>query len=86
MEITAAEQIEMIEDVIEIIECFADGVTRIKWIYLAVSRIKNSGEPTKKFGHGDIRLAIAIIWSRVEQHRLARAVKIVITAPQVTVQ
>ena len=70
--VAATEQVEVVEDVVEIVEDLAYPVARIQRPGLAVGRLEVGAEAAEQLGHGQVRLAIAMVDGGIEDHRLAR--------------
>lgn len=86
IEVTSTKQIQMIQNVIKIVESFANGIARVKWVGFLVGSIEGCRKAAKKFGHGKICLTVAVIYCRIEQHWLPGRIESVIAAPEITVQ
>ena len=71
---------------IEVIQILAHTVTGIERPGLAVGRVEARRETAEEFGHGDIRLAIAVVHRRVEDHRFVVRGRRGIAAPEIAVQ
>src|SRR5437868_967777 len=81
--VTAAEQIEMIEHVIQVIERLARGVAGVERPGLAIGGVEARGKSAEQFAHGDIGLAVAEVHRRVEDHRLAARGAGGVAAPEI---
>ena len=64
--VAAAKKIQVVQNMIEVINMFTDIITGIQRIIIAVSGIKIGWKAAEKFGHGDIRFAIAVIDCGIE--------------------
>jgi len=86
IEVASTKQVQMIQNVIKIIESFANGIAGVKWVDFLVGSIEGRRKAAKKFGHGKICFTVAVIYRWIEQYWLSGRIESVIAAPEIAVQ
>ena len=81
-----AEQVQVIQHVIEVVELAASAGTRVQRKLRVIRGIECRSEAPEQARHGDIRLAIAVVDRRIENDRRAVGEPRAIAAPKVAVQ
>ena len=64
--IAPAEEVEVIELVVEVVKRFADFKTLIQGEFLLVCLVKRGGKSPKHIGEGKVRLTVAVITGRIK--------------------
>ena len=85
-QVSAAEQVEVIQHVIQVVKADAPLVARRQGPGRFVGRIELGGEATKQLCHSKICFPVAEVHGRIEEHGFAGLEGTPIAAPQVTVQ
>ena len=83
--VAAAEQIEVVEHVIQVVEVLAHRVTRVERPGFLVGGVEGGRVSAELLGHRQIHLAVAIVDGRVEQDRFLLDIAVV-APPQIAVQ
>ncbi|CDH46496.1 hypothetical protein BN874_470003 [Candidatus Contendobacter odensis Run_B_J11] len=84
--VAAAEQIEMVENVIQVVQRPPLRIAGSQRQRLPIGDVKGFRETAEQFGHRQVRLAVALVNRRIEDHRLAIRRAIGIAAPKIAVQ
>jgi len=73
--VAAAEQVEVIEDMIQVVQHFTACIARINVPAVAIGLVKTITESAEQLGHGQVCLAITVVDGRIKDHRFAVAVR-----------
>src|SRR5215472_4398888 len=84
--VPAAEEVGVVQHVVEVVELGAQRRARRQRRGALVSAIKGWAKATEKTGHGKIGLAVAVIDRGIEHHRFPRSAREPVSAPQIPVQ
>src|SRR5215469_12222564 len=84
--VPAAEEVGMVQHVVEVVELGAQRRARRQRRGTLVGAIEACAEATEKLGQGEIGLAVAVVDRGIEEHRLARRGREPVPAPQISVQ
>jgi hypothetical protein len=83
--IALAEEVEMVEEMVEIVEVFTFLIARIQRPGSLIGGVKSRREAAEQFGKGQVGLAMAVVNGRVNQDRFAGGGDQPIATPQIAV-
>lgn len=84
--VVAAEQMVVIEDVVEVVEIAALRPVGMAGVGLVVSLIEGWREAAEEFGEGEVGFAVAVVTDGIEDHRSEILVECGVAAPEVAVE
>ena len=84
--VAAAEEIQMVENVIQIVEVFSLLESVLKRKLVLVSRVKTSWETSEKLRKGEVGFAVAVVDRRVKNDGGSISQKADVTRPKVAVK
>src|SRR5262245_52142136 len=85
-EVASAEQIQVVENVIEIVERASHRITAVERPSLAIGGLEGVAEAAEQLGHGNVGLAIARVDRGIEHDRRAVSQASGIAGPPIAVQ
>jgi len=81
-----SEEVEVDEERVEVTDIPGAAIVRGKWVVVMVSFVKGGFESTKKGGHGEVHIAVAVIDGRVDEDRAALFVAEEVAGPKISVK
>ena len=85
-QISTAEQVQMVEQVVEIIQITTPRIVWLKRADLPIGIVEPSVETAEQLRHGQIRFRVSDIHRRVDEPRAAVSARDVVAAPQIAVK
>src|SRR6266852_8108584 len=67
--VAAAEQIRVVEHVVQVVQRFSHCVALIEWCGFRVGGVESLRKSAEQLGHGEVRFAVSPVNGRIEKHR-----------------
>ena len=84
-EVAAAEEIEVVEQVMQLVDQQAIATAGLEWPGLSVAAFEVGWEAAEETRHGDFGLAVTVVGRGIDEHGAASVIDEIVAAPQVTV-